>query len=1062
MTNMLKRFLITLLILLLSVSLIGMTIYYQQVSNDKTIFEIQAVESLNGQNEQILNEFTYIVTDLMYLAKQYELQNLLDNYMPAQQQILAQEYRLFAAQKRLYDQIRFFDDTGMEIARANFNAGHPSIVPPSKLQSKGKRYYFRDTVMLSRNEVFISPFDLNIEKGQIEQPLKPMIRFGTSVFDHTERKRGILLLNYLGTNLLQKLDKTAASASNHIMLTNAAGFWLKGLVPEDEWGFMYKDSDKKTFGNYFPNEWHQIQKAQSGQFYTNNGLFTFITIYPLLEGQKSSTGAQQAYSPSLTKLEINKYYWKIISLIPQQILQAKSRQTLTNMTMPFITMVLLIVVISVFLSHTHLKRAEAEVALQASEERFKTIVCAIPIPMTISRIKDGSLLYINEHYKKCFNISPERVENHKFYHNFVNPDDKQRLLTILKQDNYVHNLEFQTKKLDGKPFWIIASFRHIIFDGESAMVGTAYDITERKLAEEKIQQQHKFLQQVIDSLDHPFYVINANNYRIELANSATQALGLLAQTTCHKLTHQRNTPCTGKNDLCPLQEVKKTNKPVLVEHIHFDKNGHFRNVEVHGFPITNSAGDVTQMIEYSLDITERKQAEKQLHQQNEELQTQNERLDAFARQLEELQQEKLYQLNKAYERFVPNEFLALLDKQSIIEVQLGEQIEKEITILFADIRNFTNMSEKMTPQENFDFINAYLSRMEPVISSHHGFIDKYIGDGIMALFPTNADDALQAAINMLKRLAGYNLTRGRPGRPIINIGIGINAGLLMLGTVGGQNRMDGTVISDAVNLASRVEQLTKIYGASLLITEHTYVKLVDPHQYCIRMIDIVKVKGKSEKVTIYEVFDADVPEMIALKNETLSHFKEGFAFYHCNKFNDAKPFFEKVLQINPNDKTVQFYLAQCQKALSMTIPETPEILLVDDTYLNLIALVHVLKKNNLKVRIADDGENALKAVELKHPHLILLDVKMPNMDGFEVCKQLKANPETKDIPIIFMTSLAETTDKVKGFELGAVDYITKPIQHEEALIRIKTHLHLGHLQQRASWYIKQIGRMQSY
>ncbi len=1057
---MLKRFLITLLILLFPVLLIGMTIYYQQVSNDKAILEIQAIESLNGQNEQIINEFTYIVADLMYLAKQYGLQKLLDNDMPAQRKFLAQEYRLFAAQKRFYDQIRFLDDTGMEIARANFNAGHPSIVPPSKLQSKSKRYYFKDTIMLFRDEVFISPFDLNIEKGQIEQPLKPMIRFGTPVFDHTKKKRGIVLLNYLGTNLLQKLDKTAVSASNHIMVTNAAGFWLKGLAPEDEWGFMYKDGGKKTFSNDFPNEWQQIQKAQTGQFYTNNGLFTFITIYPLLEGQKSSTGAQQAYSPSLAKLGMNDYYWKIVSLIPQQILQEKSRKILTNMAMPFITMVLLIFIISIFLSHARFKHAEAKVALKASEERFKAIVSAIPIPMTISRIKDGELLYVNEHYNKYFNIPPERLKNHKFYHNFANPGDKQRLLKILKQDNHVHNLECQIKKLDSKPFWIIASFRHIIFDGEFAMISTAYDITERKLAEEKIQQQHQFLQQVINSLDHPFYVINVNNYQIELANSATQALGLLPQTTCHKLTHRRNTPCTGANAPCPLQEVKKTNKPVLVEHIHFDKESNPRNVEVHGFPIMDSAGNVSQMIEYSLDITERKQAEKQLHQQNEELQTKNEQLDAFARQLEELQHEKLYQLNKAYERFVPSEFLALLDKQSIIEVQLGEQVEKEITILFADIRNFTHMSEKMTPQENFDFINTYLSRMEPVISAHHGFIDKYIGDGIMALFPTHADDALQAAINMLKRIAKYNLTGGCPDQPTINIGIGINSGLLMLGTVGGQNRMDGTVISDAVNLASRVEQLTKIYGASLLITEHTYVKLADPHQYCIRMIDIVKVRGKSENVKIYEVFDANAPEMIALKNETLPHFKEGFAFYHSDEFNNAKPFFEKILQINPNDKAAQFYLVQCQKILSMTIPETPEILLVDDVHLNLIALISILEKNHFKVRTANDGENALKMVALKHPHLILLDVMMPKMNGFEVCQQLKANPETQDIPIIFITGLAETTHKIKGFELGAVDYIIKPFQREEVLIRIKTHLRLSHLQQRASWYIKEIGSKQ--
>ena len=204
-------------------------------------------------------------------------------------------------------------------------------------------------------------------------------------------------------------------------------------------------------------------------------------------------------------------------------------------------------------------------------------------------------------------------------------------------------------------------------------------------------------------------------------------------------------------------------------------------------------------------------------------------------------------------RFLPREFLNLLDKTSILDIQLGDQVEKEMTVLFSDIRDFTSLSEKMTPQDNFNFINAYLSRMEPIIHEHHGFIDKYIGDAIMALFPNCADDAVQAALLMLKTLADYNLTRGRPGRPCFNIGIGIHTGKLMLGTVGGQNRMDGTVISDAVNLASRIEGMTKKYGANLLISEGTYSRLNDKAKYAIRPLDRVKAKGKTEAVMIYAV-----------------------------------------------------------------------------------------------------------------------------------------------------------------------------------------------------------------
>jgi class 3 adenylate cyclase len=250
-----------------------------------------------------------------------------------------------------------------------------------------------------------------------------------------------------------------------------------------------------------------------------------------------------------------------------------------------------------------------------------------------------------------------------------------------------------------------------------------------------------------------------------------------------------------------------------------------------------------------------------------------------------------------------------LGKTSVIEVQLGDQVEKEMSVLFVDIRGFTAISETMTPQENFNFINAYLEKMEPIIGKNHGFIDKYIGDAIMALFPEKVDHAVQAAIAILKTLNEYNCSRIQKGRSPLKVGIGVHTGMLMLGTVGGRNRMDGTVISDAVNVASRVEGLTKMYGTPLLITEQTYQQLEDPTQYHIRVIDRVQVKGKSQLVTVYEVFDADPSEVVELKLTTLNDFNQGFTRYHQQKEGDDwRPFFEKVLKINPYDESAKIYL----------------------------------------------------------------------------------------------------------------------------------------------------------
>jgi class 3 adenylate cyclase len=218
----------------------------------------------------------------------------------------------------------------------------------------------------------------------------------------------------------------------------------------------------------------------------------------------------------------------------------------------------------------------------------------------------------------------------------------------------------------------------------------------------------------------------------------------------------------------------------------------------------------------------------------------------------------------------------------------------------------------MTPEDAFKFINAYLRRMEPAIIENHGFIDKYIGDEIMALFAGSADDAVSAGVSMLKRLAEYNLTRQRPERLPIEIGIGINTGKLTLGTVGGQSRIDTTVIGDTVNLGSRLQQLTKVYNVPLLISHYTLADMVEPMQYALRLIDQVQVKGKAQKVSVFEVFEADFPAEKQAKLETKPMFETALLSYYRGDVETANALLKQCLQINPKDQVVQVYLERCE------------------------------------------------------------------------------------------------------------------------------------------------------
>lgn len=275
----------------------------------------------------------------------------------------------------------------------------------------------------------------------------------------------------------------------------------------------------------------------------------------------------------------------------------------------------------------------------------------------------------------------------------------------------------------------------------------------------------------------------------------------------------------------------------------------------------------------------------------------------------------------AYSRFVPKEFLSKLDKEDIADVELGDNTEMTMSILFSDIRNFTTLSEQMTPEENFNFINSYLKVIGPVIRRHHGFIDKYIGDAVMALFDKSADDAVRGAIGMLRKLVEYNEGRKQAGYVPIRIGIGINTGSLMIGTIGERGRMEGTVISDAVNLASRIEGMTKTYGVSLLISDQTFRSLEDPSKYYIRKIDRVKASGKIEPVTLWEVFDSDPPDIINYKLDIAMIFEEAVSFYLSNQFEEAQELFQDCLVRNPQDKTAQFYRDRCRLYIKMGVDE---------------------------------------------------------------------------------------------------------------------------------------------
>ncbi|MBF0161429.1 MAG: response regulator [Magnetococcales bacterium] len=271
-------------------------------------------------------------------------------------------------------------------------------------------------------------------------------------------------------------------------------------------------------------------------------------------------------------------------------------------------------------------------------------------------------------------------------------------------------------------------------------------------------------------------------------------------------------------------------------------------------------------------------------------------------------------MTKVFEKFVPKQFLQRIAKEGVETIQAGRVESETITILFSDIRSFTQISETMSPDALFAFLNDYLSRMERPIQKHHGFIDKFIGDAVMALFDGNfrlqAQGAAQAAVGMQRELQQLNAERREQGLPAIGTGIGIHIGSVMLGTLGNDNRMDSTVIGDAVNLASRLEGLTKFYGSPIVVSEDV-VRFLDPKEFVVRELDRVAVKGRGQAVSVYELFATDDDPQQERRKELAKRFKRALELYRNREWQKSSAAFKRCLEWEEGDLASKLYLERC-------------------------------------------------------------------------------------------------------------------------------------------------------
>ncbi len=341
-------------------------INYSQVNSLIVKIYDEEYLALDLQKRYIQLEFSSLLSYINLLANGDHYNSLYDkndNIRINSRAAISNEFLRFSKANYIYSNIRFIDNTGMEVVRINFNNGKPGSVETSALQNKKNRYYFKEISKLQKNEIFVSPLDLNIENQIIEIPYNPVIRLGTPIFDQNNKRIGLVIVNYMANRFLTTLNDYSLINPGEIMLLNENSFWLKCKNPDDEWGFMFKEKNSRSFANKFPSEWQEVSKKDNGQFETEHGLFTFQTVYPFINLGESKQENLGVIS--------NEKFWKVLSHIPASYIFSEKVILLYSFIPVFIFLTLVIAIGSWIVAIVALQKALKDQELKIANENLE-------------------------------------------------------------------------------------------------------------------------------------------------------------------------------------------------------------------------------------------------------------------------------------------------------------------------------------------------------------------------------------------------------------------------------------------------------------------------------------------------------------------------------------------------------------------------------------------------------------------------------------------------------------------------------------------------------------------
>ena len=582
---------------------IGLHYSFHVKANLKTL---EKTDLLNVRLAQLTinNVLQDIVSDIKYLQEHNQLRNGFIK-TPRAKKILEQDFLSFSKNRKIYDQIRYLDIKGKEIVRINNNNGQPYVVKEEQLQKKDSRYYVTKTLALKKNDIYWSPFDLNIENHTIEQPYKPTIRIGTPVYSSYGRHTGVLILNFDGKKLISEFRRATANIADHIMLVNESAYWLIHPQGKDEWGFMFDNNN--TFARQYPELWQTIRsKKRIGQETINNNLITYATLFFNSIG---STTIQPKKSSS----------WKIIALAqPELINQLHSGFFKRNAL--FYSIIFILIAIGAFLlARLQIYNQKSE-AQGEYERSFRNILESMDL-LAVTLDKEANIIFCNHSFLHFSGYELNDVLHYNWFKKFVVHSEQTSRLsqfknTFISDSNSLHNEDVIIIK-DGTKH-LIGCTETISYDSQKNPVSITFigtDITEQRYTENELRKAS----QAIEQSPSTVLITDTKGQIVYVNPKFTEVSGYSKEEVLGKNPKLLQSGETNKNDYQDLWAALISGSEWNGEFHNKKKNGELYWESARISAIKDIEGNICNFLAVKEDITEKKELAEVVTLRNKEI-----------------------------------------------------------------------------------------------------------------------------------------------------------------------------------------------------------------------------------------------------------------------------------------------------------------------------------------------------------------------------------------------------------------------------------------------------------